>query len=67
MVRFAGIADRYHQVHASGCLRLGSDRSARGPNVKTEWVNPAMSEVIPVSEAKGNGGAGFDFASEASN
>jgi NADH:ubiquinone oxidoreductase subunit F (NADH-binding) len=38
---------------------------SRGEALK-EWQAPEIVSVIPVSETRGNGGAGFDFASEVS-
>ncbi len=35
--------------------------------IKDEWVRPEIVSVTPITDTRGNGGAGFDFASEASN
>lgn len=36
------------------------------PAAKEEWVKPEIGSVLPITDARGNGGAGFDFASEVS-
>jgi len=33
---------------------------------KEEWVKPEIESSLPITEARGNGVAGFDFASELS-
>ncbi|QNQ10345.1 hypothetical protein [Sphingomonas alpina] len=34
--------------------------------VKEEWLQPEIVSVTPITEARGLGGAGIDFASEQS-
>ena len=49
---------------------MGRDQQSvnETPKVETrqEWQAPEILSVVPISETRGNGGAGFDFASEVS-
>ena len=42
------------------------ETAAPAATPKEEWVKPEISSVQPITDARGNGGAGFDFASEVS-
>ncbi|MDM4772319.1 hypothetical protein [Solimonas sp. SE-A11] len=35
-------------------------------DTRQPWAKPEIAVVMPVTQTQGNGGAGFDFASESS-
>ncbi len=43
-----------------------SDLQLASSDARLPWAKPEITVTLPVSQTQGNGGAGFDFASEVS-